>query len=69
MGSFEQKLQYILSMFNSVLDFETKTFVVYSSIYLSYGQNNPKKSLPISMLIFLKKDQNISEFVLLYDLK
>ena len=71
MGSFEQQLQYILSMFNSVLDFETKTFVFI--LAYTYGQNKPKNSLPISMLIFLNimdlKDQISSEFVLLYDLK
>ena len=71
MGSFEQKLQYILSMFNSVLDFETKTFVFI--LAYTYVQNKPKNSLPISMLIFLDimdlKDQNINKFVLIYDLK
>jgi hypothetical protein len=71
MESFEQKLQYILSMFNSALDLETKTFVFI--LAYTYGQNKPKNSLPISMLIFLNimylKDQNSSEFVLIYDLK
>ena len=51
MGSFEQKLQYILSMFNSVLDFETKIFVVI--LAYTYGQNKPKNSLPIPCLFFL----------------
>ena len=71
MESFEQKLQYILSMFNSALDLETKTFVFI--LAYTYGQNKPKNSLPISMLIFLDimdlKDQNINKFVLIYDLK
>ena len=71
MGSFELQLQYILSMFNSVLDFETKTFVFI--LAYTFGQNKPKNSLPISMFIFLNimvlKDQNSSEFVLIYDLK
>jgi hypothetical protein len=50
MGSFEQQLQYILSMFNSVLDFETKTFVFI--LAYTYGQNKPKNSLPIYPCLF-----------------
>jgi hypothetical protein len=71
-GKFRtETTKYFVDVKNSVLDFETKTFVFI--LAYTYGQEKPKNSLPISMLIFLNimdlKDQISSEFVLIYDLK